>query len=549
MAMRDTLYIEVGEDADTGAEETLLESNADRKSWRTLALLAAAACFVGAGVAIGFRPMAGLKQLDDRDLADFIPTTTIDQCPDAGTDPSVINVVSYNLFWWCVSDQYRNCQFNADGSGFNRLYERIKLNHPFDLIGLQECNNVTKIVHNTGYADCLDYYAPPVKEGNDVAQAWNKNKYTKISEGTEVVAKDRYGKRRMNWVRLAVKTGGTIFFANTHGPLEQCGGDLGRKIGDAYVEVINKRKQKDDIVVFTGDFNCGQNTDTMDQLAGKLSQAAVGNSFDGADHIYTNGLAVISKASVEGKPSDHQLLKASFRMPAAPAPTTEIPSKTVAVPPAAEVTDAVPVVWNVAPSQTLMPVSTTAAPAVLATSLDVASGIKLVVVAVVVLLAVALAAMWYYNKSISSTAGDLNRGLRVARRSNPLSPDTGSVRDVGSPLRTGGSVETGFSMENDSMQTPRFTWNFGEAPPMATPERPAPVVDKSRQLKEACVEGAELEVYSRTTQRWLMGKIVQVNGNWITAEYTGGDGNIRRNNVDLSSDDVHERLRVSLAAV
>lgn len=564
MTLGDTLFIEVDNlsaaSASASEEDGFLlqhsPTNADRSFWRSAARGLAAACFVCAGAVILLQPQDSFKKLEDRDLSALTPTTQIDQCNDVGFDPLYLNVVSYNLFWWCVSDQYRNCQANADGAGFDKLYERIKLNHPFDLIGLQECNDVKKIVHNTGYADCLDYYQPPVKEGNDVAQAWNKNKYRKISEGTEVVAADRYGKRRVNFVRLEIRMGGTIFFANTHGPLEQCAGENGRKIGDAYVEVINKYKHKDDLVVFTGDFNCGQFTDTMKQLNSRLSQAAVGNSYDGADHIYTNGLKVLSKASVKGEPSDHQLLKASFQLPVqqpiAARNRTEVLSGLTVTSDAVE-KKSIPIKWNVAPSQTIAPsMTTTAEPAfgpveaVLGAATELRNTVYVAGAVVLALVTLGICLLYFSRRSGPAS----NRSMRKeARRSHPqhaLSPSKTSVReDVFSPERirspTTSTLEESLE-ESIGYDTPRTgsVFDFGQSPPMATPERP---VDRMRQLQEACVENGQLEVFSKSLDRWMIGTVVSVKGEWVVAEYAAPDGSVRRSNVQLSADDVHERIR------
>lgn len=558
MTLSDTLFIEVDNlstaSASASEGDDLLQehspTNAERSFWRGAARGLAAACFVCAGAVILLQPQDSFKKLEDRDLSALTPTTQIDQCNDVGFDPLYLNVVSYNLFWWCVSDQYRNCQANADGAGFDKLYERIKLNHPFDLIGLQECNDVTKIVHNTGYADCLDYYQPPVKEGNDVAQAWNKNKYRKISEGTEVVAADRYGKRRVNFVRLEIRTGGTIFFANTHGPLEECAGEQGRKIGDAYVEVINKHKHEDDIVVFTGDFNCGQFTDTMKQLNSRLSQAAVGNSYDGADHIYTNGLKVLSKASVKGEPSDHQLLKASFQLPVQQPVVarnqTDVLSGLKVTSDAVE-KKSTPIKWNVAPSQTIAPpITTTPEPslgpveAVLGTATELHNTVY--VGGAVVLALVTLGVCLLY---VARRSGGSNRSMmKEARRShprNPLSPLSPSRNSVRENVFSPENIRSPTSTVDESCESPRGSrFDFGQAPPMASPERP---VDRMRQLQEACVEGGQVEVYSRSLDRWMIGTIVEVKDAWVIAEYAAPDGSVRRSNVQLSADDVHERIR------
>ena len=73
---------------------------------------------------------------------------------------SRVEVVTYNLYWWCVSDEYGTCPQFADQKGFQLLYERIKTNGPLDLIGFQECDDVGKIVAGAGLASSFRYFAP-----------------------------------------------------------------------------------------------------------------------------------------------------------------------------------------------------------------------------------------------------------------------------------------------------------------------------------------------------------------------------------------------------
>ena len=58
----------------------------------------------------------------------------------------MLQVVTYNLYWWCVSDEYGNCPQFAKGKGFAQLYSRLRQNGPFDLIGCQECDNPGPVI-------------------------------------------------------------------------------------------------------------------------------------------------------------------------------------------------------------------------------------------------------------------------------------------------------------------------------------------------------------------------------------------------------------------
>lgn len=225
-----------------------------------------------------------------------------------------MHVVSYNLYWWCVSDEYRNCPQFSSGKGFNMLYDKIKQNGPFDLIGFQECDNVAQIIGGIGLSSRFSYYAAP----GDGPMAWDNQKYAKIGDpGQFWIAKDQYGDRFMNWVRLQVQgSSQTIFFANTHGPLNGCGSDLGNR----YIEGINGNKQPADTVVLTGDFNCGSSTAALTALAASFQNDATGDSFGGADHIFSSfGVSVLSQGHVNGAPSDHSLLKAVLSLAASDA--------------------------------------------------------------------------------------------------------------------------------------------------------------------------------------------------------------------------------------
>ncbi|CAJ1444685.1 unnamed protein product, partial [Effrenium voratum] len=203
-------------------------------------------------------------------------------------------VVTYNLYWWCVSDEYGNCPQNADGKGFQGIYNRLQQNGPFDLIGFQECDDVGKIISGSGLATSFEYYTPA--KGNDAAMAWQHEKFRAIEgPGVHWVARDKYGDRNVNWVRLQVVGSNTvIFFANTHGPLDQCGGKPGKTVAANYLSAVNQHKKPGDVVVFTGDFNCGSNQDTMKALSQACRAGATDKSYGGADHIFsTEGVAVL----------------------------------------------------------------------------------------------------------------------------------------------------------------------------------------------------------------------------------------------------------------
>eukprot|EP00440_Ansanella_granifera_P075185 gb/GFBE01081597.1/.p1 GENE.gb/GFBE01081597.1/~~gb/GFBE01081597.1/.p1 ORF type:complete len:314 (+),score=49.84 gb/GFBE01081597.1/:1-942(+) len=252
-----------------------------------------------------------------------------------------ITVASYNLFWWCVSNEYGNCQQYADGKGFSQLYGTIKANAPYDLIGFQECDNVGQVVSGSGLGGAFAYYTPP--KGNDAPMAWNSTRFHQIEgPGTAWVAKDQYGDRHVNWVRLFETTSNTtILFANTHGPLGQCDGDAGNAVAANYLHAISIHRKPGDLVVFSGDFNCATLQGTIQKIGQELQNAAVDTSYNGADHVFSSaGAPVLSFFSAQGEPSDHQLLKVTLKLPGDSHYSGFVPGPPPTLPPAAVATPA-----------------------------------------------------------------------------------------------------------------------------------------------------------------------------------------------------------------
>eukprot|EP00929_Paragymnodinium_shiwhaense_P056727 TRINITY_DN28396_c0_g1_i1.p1 TRINITY_DN28396_c0_g1~~TRINITY_DN28396_c0_g1_i1.p1 ORF type:complete len:434 (-),score=49.98 TRINITY_DN28396_c0_g1_i1:393-1694(-) len=274
------------------------------------------------------------QERTDLDFDNLTANLTVpDRCATVEDSPNV-TVVSYNLFWWCVSDiggppnqskwspRGGPCPANMNGKGFDRLYATIHRQHPFDLIGLQESDNTSKIIRHSGYERCMQWYNPleagDPKKGTDAPLAFNTRKYTMIENGTSVIGGDMFGDRRVNWVRLkVVQTGGTIFFGNTHGPLGKCDGDEALDIGTNYANVVLNNSKDNDVIIFTGDFNCGAKSDTIKQFlkVANLSTAVEDHVYGGADHIFMRDVGVLWHKVEDGEPSDHQLIKAKLRLP------------------------------------------------------------------------------------------------------------------------------------------------------------------------------------------------------------------------------------------
>ena len=134
----------------------------------------------------------------------------------------------------------------AEWPGFKQLYQRIGEHNPIDLIGFQdlkaftawegcgkECNDINKVLIGSNLTH-FDFFAP----AGDAPMAWDATRFQRVGDGASVgVAEDKYGTRVVNYVRLREqKSGETIFFANTHGPLGQCAGDKGLQMAQNYLQ-------------------------------------------------------------------------------------------------------------------------------------------------------------------------------------------------------------------------------------------------------------------------------------------------------------------------
>merc|ERR1712113_616138 len=141
------------------------------------------------------------------------------------------------------------------------------------------------------------------------------------------VASDQYGGRYMTWVRLQHRaTGAKILFANTHGPLGNCGSTLGNN----WKAGVNGNRQSGGIVMMTGDFNCDSGTQAMKILKDSLYND--GNDVDvGIDQILVKHTKKLSGGKHDGWPSDHPLVKGSFQVsgdgPISSNPTTTNPTQ------------------------------------------------------------------------------------------------------------------------------------------------------------------------------------------------------------------------------
>jgi len=221
-----------------------------------------------------------------------------------------IKVLTYNLFWWNL--------FGIRGGMWRSAGRLIEQNGPFDLMGFQECDDVNRIVADTGmgheYASFGGVHA--------VSTAWHQTEWELLAQGSEDVAEDHraqwYGRRALVWVRVRHHaTGAIVFFANHHGPLPvgYPGGGFCGPEATAYniLRSIANNAHKGDAVILTGDFNALRNSRTNAALSEFLTHQYEGNSFDGVDNFYSNDCAVKVEGFNHGNGgSDHDALSVTF---------------------------------------------------------------------------------------------------------------------------------------------------------------------------------------------------------------------------------------------
>ena len=128
----------------------------------------------------------------------------------------------------------------------------------------------------------------------------------------------QYSPRGIVWCRLKENdSGNIIFFVNTHGPLDDespnCYTD---DLGENYFNAIQDNIYPGDLLIFTGDFNCLADSNTIQYLIGEgWENAVTGNSYGGVDHIITDNLSLIKEdIDLPGDPSDHQPIVGQFKV-------------------------------------------------------------------------------------------------------------------------------------------------------------------------------------------------------------------------------------------
>lgn len=135
-----------------------------------------------------------------------------------------MRVLSYNLFWWNL--------FNMRGGvSAENLIKATSTPEPYDVIGLQECEDPDKVFKPVG----MDRVYSSFLGSKAVCVAYRTDKWELLDNGEDEVAMDMrtefYGHRVAQWLRLKNKANGmTMLFVNHHGPLAvNSGGTCGGK--------------------------------------------------------------------------------------------------------------------------------------------------------------------------------------------------------------------------------------------------------------------------------------------------------------------------------
>mmetsp|Transcript_2590 Transcript_2590/g.6073 ORF Transcript_2590/g.6073 Transcript_2590/m.6073 type:complete len:467 (-) Transcript_2590:165-1565(-) len=237
--------------------------------------------------------------------------------------PLIVKVLSYNLFWWNLYGKH-----GGNGGQAGHLIASHN-NPPFDFMGMQECEDPQRVLNDAGLA--ADYgfiiWGTASTGTHAIAMIYRKTAWTLLDHGRDDVAEDSaasggkyyYGRRGAQWMRLKhMDTGKTVFFMNHHGPLPlhsggQCGGYT---TAHNLVRLITNRYKKGDTVIFTGDFNAGTTSQTVQELGHFLLDAYSGVAFGGVDNIFVNLPEdnIIARTNLGRGGSDHDALGVEMRI-------------------------------------------------------------------------------------------------------------------------------------------------------------------------------------------------------------------------------------------
>mmetsp|Transcript_72099 Transcript_72099/g.190120 ORF Transcript_72099/g.190120 Transcript_72099/m.190120 type:complete len:317 (-) Transcript_72099:198-1148(-) len=219
--------------------------------------------------------------------------------------PLQVKALTYNLQWWSLYGERKG----NDGSATTIIEAAMP-----DVMGLQECEDVTKVMIEGGLS--ANYTA--VQGPHALAAAFKTATWELVGEGHEVVAVDEteqfFSSRSVMWLRLVHKESKkAVFFVNHHGPLRINSGGRhgGPATAEKIVQVIHCNTHPGDGVIMVGTFNAQVGSQTVRELEGYLPRTHTGIANDGIDHFFSQ-LEMIGEENLGSGGSDHDALLATF---------------------------------------------------------------------------------------------------------------------------------------------------------------------------------------------------------------------------------------------
>lgn len=236
--------------------------------------------------------------------------------------PMRLKILSYNLYWW-------NLFTIRGGRSAGELIKHAGEPEPFDLIGLQECEDVQRVFGPPGL---MGTYTAFIDE-HSICMAYRTAAWTLLARGQTDVADDmhteHYGRRSAQWMRLQHrKTGTIVFFMNHHGPLSVNSGGAcgGAATANNLLKTMAANGRKGDTLVLVGDFNANAASRTIQSLWTRLLHVHAGVSFGGVDNIFSNvgRPNVESTVDLGSAGSDHRAISAVLSLGGSAAPMSTV---------------------------------------------------------------------------------------------------------------------------------------------------------------------------------------------------------------------------------
>lgn len=208
---------------------------------------------------------------------------------DEDTPKVQVKVLSYNLYWWHLFGVQ-----NGNLGSAGKLISEVSSDKPFDLMGLQECQDPVRVLGDAGLLRNYTTFQGPLQ----TCVAFRNATWTLLSNGSALVAEDGdwvrkndWGKRIAIWFRLRhIATNRTVFFMNHHGPLPLHSGGMCGGLATAYnlLQVMHDNMESTDAVILVGDFNANAQSMTVRSMATQLNLLHHGTSFGGVDNFFAN---------------------------------------------------------------------------------------------------------------------------------------------------------------------------------------------------------------------------------------------------------------------